>query len=314
MANHRRDEGGKEWAKATTISLLKRLAWVTGLTKKQIECDLGIAVANTDKDRCTLPTGDAVVKALNSKRSAFSLQRLSSIVGSAYERGWLDDRDLHDLRLVDASIGADPAARHDAHTKAYHLFLDGVERLSRGHTPLAPGGAKGGRPSKPKDGAQACENYNRWIDAIRVLGGAVYEDRWTRFEDELQLEPQSREEVDGWDYGLLPEADRPLDPWRPHPKAISRLRLVFPGGFDRPVLPHPIPERRFDETNGAYSATLVDEMTDTELDEIFVSIERAITEAAARATGPQARESIEPRPSLTVVPSGAKPAHCLTGG
>lgn len=106
MANHRRDEGGKEWAKATTISLLKRLACVTGLTKKQIECDLGIAVANTDKDRCTLPTGDAVVKALNSKRSAFSLQRLSSIVGSAYERGWLDDRDLHDLRLVDASIGA----------------------------------------------------------------------------------------------------------------------------------------------------------------------------------------------------------------
>lgn len=309
MANHRRDEGGKEWAKATTIALLKRLAWVTGLTKKQIECDLGIAVANTDKDRCTLPTGDAVVKALNSKRSAFSLQRLSSIVGSAYERGWLDDKDLHDLRLVDASIGANPAEQHDAHMRAYHLFLDGIDRLSRGQAPLAPGGAKGGRPSKLKDAAHAWENYNRWIGTIRSLGGTVFEDRCSRFEDEPQLEPQSQEELDHWDYGLLPEADRPLDPSHPHPMAISRLRLVFPGGFDRPVLPRPIPERRFDEINVAYSATRVDEMTNAELDEIFVSIERVITEAADRATGPQAPESIKPRPSFTVVPGGAKPAH-----
>lgn len=283
MTRHRDGRSGRRRMKAATMALLSTIEHRSGLSAAQLEAKFGLGLRGT----CDLETGQEWLRyrrphgASSKSHQALSLPKLVEIAALALELAYVTESDLLSLGLADLAMTDAVDARLRNERAALKLFQRGIVNLSNGNLPLAPGGAKGGRPRKPHNAQEALAAYQEWNDKIRILGCEVIEDRSSVVEQDQELWVQAEREerfVTDADYYGLPDWIRPFDPMRPAAGALGRLRIRFAlGQLDQPWLP--------DDNRVCYSSARVKTewpATDEEVDQFFDSCHKAIRLAAAR--------------------------------
>jgi hypothetical protein len=169
---------------------------------------------------------------------------------------------------------------------AFRIFQKGKTLLAEGKMPIPPGGSKGGKPRGPRSSAEALDSYRLWLDALRSLGGEVFEDRdgpdvcdrdaWLSYETGADVEQRVLTDED---YEFLDECERPFDPRCPHAAALHRLHIRFSFGWvDQPWAPEHRPQ-----SNHRRDAVEPLPTTDAEIALFFQGLESQIAQLASAA-------------------------------
>ncbi|WP_141684925.1 hypothetical protein [Burkholderia stabilis] len=275
--------------KGITVALLSLIEHRSRLTPAQLEAKFGLGLQGEHdqetgqewKRYCHLPA----VSGKNNQ--ALSLSRVLAIAGLALDLGYVTKGDLWTLIGLDELEPAQVLQARLANERAaFRIFQKGKTLLAEGKMPIPPGGSKGGKPRAPRSSAEALDSYRLWLDALRSLGGEVFEDRdgpdvcdrdaWLSYETGADVEQRVLTDED---YEFLDEWERPFDPRCPHAAALHRLHIRFSFGWvDQPWAPEHRPQ-----SNHRRDAVEPLPTTDAEIALFFQGLESQIAQLASAA-------------------------------
>ncbi|ENH6339462.1 hypothetical protein ABWH74_002805 [Burkholderia vietnamiensis] len=275
--------------KGITVALLSLIEHRSRLTPAQLEAKFGLGLQGEHdqetgqewKRYCHLPA----VSGKNNQ--ALSLSRVLAIAGLALDLGYVTKGDLWTLIGLDELEPAQVLQARLANERAaFRIFQKGKTLLAEGKMPIPPGGSKGGKPRGPRSSAEALDSYRLWLDALRSLGGEVFEDRdgpdvcdrdaWLSYETGADVEQRVLTDED---YEFLDECERPFDPRCPHAAALHRLHIRFSFGWvDQPWAPEHRPQ-----SNHRRDAVEPLPTTDAEIALFFQGLESQIAQLASAA-------------------------------